>query len=137
WNAANFGFGPCIVDSAGTGVAAMIYSAPRGPLLARIATYSTYQGTYVEPGLAGTNPNVHQWASLMEPPTDRPVWWRIRKSGNDYFMAYSLDGEVWSPETAALTVALTVDRIGLLHHPLGTAAPIAASRIEVDWFTTI
>lgn len=136
YNASTCGWGITVVDTSGNGVGIISnYSAPRAALLIKITTYTTYASVYVEQGLTGTNPNVHQWNTNTEP-NDRKIWQRLRKSGTNYYFSASLDGEVWGPESDALAWTGTVDRIGMMFSPLAGAGA-AGLFIDVDWFNKI
>lgn len=136
WGAATgLAWGIGVVDTAGTGVATCFYSNPNALLLASVTTYSTYGSTYVQPGGSGTNPNVSIFGAYQWKET--PTWIYLRKSGTSYYCAYSLDGEVWSPESSGITWTGTVDRIAMMDGPLGSAGYLTASVIEVDWFNKI
>jgi hypothetical protein len=130
------GFGPCVVDTAGTGVAIVgMYSgpAPLGSLLVGITTYTTYGGTYREPGISGTDPNVNLWPAY---PIGMPIWFYLRKSGTTYFASVSIDGQVWGTESSSLTWTGTVDRVGMMMAPPGTVGGTNTD-IFVDWFNKI
>lgn len=134
----SYSWGLAVVDTAGTGVATCFYNAPLAPLLIQVTTYTTYGGSYVQPGATGAAPNVSIWpnGTIWH---DRKCWVYLRKSGTDYYMAYSLDGEVWSPESSALAWTGTVDRVGMFDAPLGsvTSGAGTGSYVEVDWFNKI
>lgn len=129
-----YAWGLCCIDSSGTGVATVIYNNPNGPLLISLTTYSTYGGSFVIPPSGASD--VWTDAALGGIP-EKPVWMYLRKSGTNYYMAYSLDGEVWSPETPALSAGFTVDRIGMLDGPLGVVTTGPGSYVDVDWFNKI
>lgn len=66
-------------------------------------------------------------------PTGRKQWFKLRKSGTNYYGSISHDGANWSYETAALSNAFTVDRIGF-----GRILTAATSQvIAVDRFNVI
>lgn len=132
------GFGLVVVDTNGTGVGFLpAYPAhtPNAPLLIGVTTYSTYGGTYYEPyksgSTSGPNLSLYQYA-----PTDIPIWTYLRKSGTNYYAAYSLDGEVWSPEAGPIAWAGTVNRIGMILLPPQTAT-LTNAYVDVDWFNKI
>lgn len=126
-------WGVAVVDSSGTGVGTVFYSAPIAELAGLITTYTTYGGHYVQPGGSGTDPNVN---AISIPTIDMKVWVYLRKSGTSYYTAYSYDGHLWSPESSGLTWAGTVDRIGMFNHPLGSV-DVSGNYIDVDWFNKI
>ena len=132
-------FGVCVVDTNGSGAGTCFYdtASPNAPILVQVTTYSTYGGSYTQPGASGSSPNLSIFDTLEM--TDRKVWVYLRKSGTSYYMAYSLDGEVWSPESAALVWAGTVDRVGMMQAPIGTVSTGAGvgTFCEVDWFNKI
>ncbi len=127
-----------VVDSAGSGVATCIYHNPRSYLLINATTYSSYGGTFVMPGTTGTNQSV-SILSGQGVAIDRWVWVYLRKSGTSYYIAYSFDGEIWGPESPALTWSGTVDRIAMMDAPLGavTSGTGNGSYMDVDWFNKI
>lgn len=127
-------FGLAVIDSNGTGVATVVYTNPLAVLLTRITTYSTYQGTYVESANASTNPNINQVVIHA----DFKHWFSIRRDSgaNNYYLSYSLNGEVWAPESGALNATFTPNRFGMIVHPLA-GATVAQSRYDVDWFNVI
>lgn len=133
--------GSCIgiacVDTNGTGVAIIsVYGGPPiAPLLTRITTYSTYQGTYVQTHFSGTNPNTKQWEGRWH--LDRVMWTKLRKSGTNYYFSYSLDGETWFVESGALAATFTVDRVGFIFHPLGGGFGSGTLQWDIDWFNKI
>lgn len=124
-------FGVQVVDTNGTGVAFNLYNTPLAFMVYGVTTYTTYGGSFVEVG-GGTssqygNPyqfNEHKW------------WLALRKSGTNYYGSYSMDGEAWSPESAAFAWAGTVDRVGMGFGPLGNVTGVNAT-IDVDWFNRL
>jgi len=117
-------WGISVVDTNGTGVGTCIYNDPQAPILVQITTYSTYGGSFVQPaGVMSEYPNLHKF------------WVKLRKNGTNYYIAYSLDGEVWSPESSALAWAGTPDRVAMMLYPLG--ADNGTAWIDVDWFNKI
>ena len=132
-------WGLTVVDSSGNGVATIIYGGgPNAVLCARMSTYSTYASLYTQVGATGAQPNVSVfWDNGVF--KERKVWFSLRKSGTDYFCAYSLNGESWSDESSAQAWAGTVDRIGMMNFPLGsiTSGSGIGTLIEVDWFNKI
>jgi hypothetical protein len=90
--------GPVIISSTGAGIGVGIRNG-NGVFLVNLAAYvfSSYGNS-----LAG-------FSSLN---TSR-CWLRLNKSGNNYTVQYSLNGQVWSPPSTATTNAFTVDRIGV------------------------
>jgi hypothetical protein len=133
----SFSWGIGCVDTNGTGVATCVYGGPIAPLGVRITTYSTYQGTYVQPGATGTNPNISVWTNTVA--LDRKYWVTLRKASTNYFTAVSLDGQVWSPESDALAATFTVDRMAMMDAPLGTitSGVGTGSYVDVDVFNKI
>lgn len=132
-------WGLAVIDSSGNGVASGFYgTSPNALILASVTTYTTYGSTYVQPGASGTNPNVSIFG-LHYLANDRPVWVYVRKSSTSYYTAFSWDGEVWGPESAALTWSGTVDRIGMMDNVLGYAdsGSGTGSYVDVDWFNKI
>jgi hypothetical protein len=132
------GFSLALVDAAGSGVALQYYNAsPNSFNLETLTTYSTYGGTYVEAGYNGAAPNVN----LVTPdPTvaGRPIWLAVRKAGGSCFASYSLDGEIWSPESSALAWAGTMNRVGLLLGPLGDVdGANGQGFVDIDWFNKV
>lgn len=132
-------FGLFVCDSSGNGVAATLYgSTPNSVIGDLISTYSSYGGHYVEPISASVDPNIGMFyaADVIE---SRKVWLALRKSGTSYYVSYSFDGEVWSPESAALTWTGTVDRFGFVIGPNGTIDKGLGrgSFIDLDWFNVI
>jgi hypothetical protein len=107
--------------------------APLGSLLVGITTYTTYGGTYREPGISGTDPNVNLWPAY---PIGMPIWFYLRKSGTTYFASVSIDGQVWGTESSSLTWTGTVDRVGMMMAPPGTVGGTNTD-IFVDWFNKI
>jgi hypothetical protein len=125
WAAHHMPWGICVLDSAGTGLGTTFYPAPIAFLVAGITTYTTYSGSFQQ---------TPTWAVQFHA-EEQKTWQYLRKSGTDYFGAYSFDGELWSPETPAFSSSITVDRIGMLIHPLGTFS--GNPRADVDWFNRI
>lgn len=128
--------GPCIIDSSGNGVVAMVYAgSPLAILLLKVTTYTSYGSAYVQPG--GGVDNIGQMATWLN--NERPLWLRVRKSSNNYYLNYSMDGEAWGVESSALAYTITVDRIGFMHAPLGTANVSATipNRFDIDWFDVV
>lgn len=115
--------GLACVDSSGTGVLAQFYTSPVAVIVIGVTTYSTYAGTFAQ----AASRNDPLWLKECK------HWLYLRKSGTDYFSAYSTDGEVWSDETAAYSSAHTVNRVGILLSPIGSIPII----IDIDWFNKI
>lgn len=114
----------CVVDSSGNGVAVQMYDAPIACLAIGLSSY-TYDSTFQQtPAFTGSIILDH-----------RPVWLSLRKSGTNYYGAFSVDGEAWSPETPAKSWAGTVDRIGMIA-PLGFLGA-STHYVDVDWFNKI
>jgi hypothetical protein len=130
------GPGLALVDSAGSGVILAPYSSPIGMLLLALTTYSSYGGSFVQAG----QPNQHASNALpaVATMTDRIVWLYIRKSGTSCFGAYSFDGVMWSPESEAFTWSGTMNRVGILNGPLGTADVGGVDEwVDIDWVNKI
>jgi hypothetical protein len=129
--------GLACIDSSGNGVSIVVYSNPAGPILVKTTTYSTYASVFAVPNVAGTSPTVHVWPSADDLALDRPLWLSLRKSGTNFYVAYSLDGEMWSAESDALSYSFTVDRIGFMIAPLSSVNSAHKRAIEIDWFNKI
>ena len=117
----------------------MTYSGtPAAFIVADVTTYTSYGGTYTQVGAAGTSPNVSTWNSTL-PTWERAIWIALRKSGTNYYGSFSFDGEVYSPESVARVWAGTVDRIGMLHGPIGagTSGVGTGSVTDIDWFNRL
>jgi hypothetical protein len=124
-----------VMDTNGTGVATVgVYTSPVSPLLVSMTTYTGYGGTFVQPG-GGTSAIWDPAQKMIE----HKYWVYLRKSGTNYYTAYSLDGEAWSPESNALVWAGTVDRVAMMDAPLGTVSSGVnnGSYVTVDWFNKI
>lgn len=133
---ANVGLGLCVVDTNGTGVGivpAYTGGSPLATILVAITTYTTYGGSYVQPDIPGSSPNASNWGVT---PIYKMLWTSIRKSSTSYFVSLSADGEAWGVESAALTWAGTVDRVGMMIVPLGTNGSANAT-VDVDWLNKI
>lgn len=128
-------WGVALVDSNGTGVVATYFNSPAAFLLLQLTTYSTYGGNYVEAGYSGASPNVSLFLTDV-PIGQRPIWLYVRKSGTSCFVAVSLDGEIWGPESSAFTWAGTMNRVGMLNGPLGTSVA-SQGVVDIDWFNKI
>lgn len=126
------GIGLTVLNSSGTGVACNLYSNPLAFILYSVTTYTTYSGSFVAVGGGSTMFNsTSDW-------NNRKMWMYLRKSGTNYYAAYSVDGEIWSPETAAFSWAGTVDRVGFGFGPLGNVqGASSAAVVDVDWFNKI
>lgn len=121
-------FGIACVDTVGTGVStSWTGGGISSVLLMGTTTYSTYDGTFVQ-----TNNNIGTAQQA-----ERKQWIYVRKSGTNYFVGHSFDGEIWSEESAALSKSFTVDRIGMTHGTLGNVSGDSTSRLDVDWFGQI
>ena len=130
------GWGFAVVDTNGTGVQfTAVYSShtPWAPLLLSLTTYSSYGGSYVEPGISGASPNIDLYNGY---PRHQPMWMYVRKSSTSYFCAISHNGELWGKESSALTWSGTVDRVGMIFGPLGNAGGTSLY-IDIDWFNKI
>ncbi len=130
--------GLALIDSAGTGVLLQYYlGSPAAFNLENITTYSTYAGTYVEAGYNGSSPNVPLFST--DPTSNgRPIWLAIRKAGGSCYASYSLDGDLFSPESSALAWAGTLNRVGFLLPPLGDVdGANGQGFIDLDWFNKI
>jgi len=138
----NFAWGVAVVDTNGTGVGTLWYAtSPASPILAQITTYTSYGGSYVQPGASGTSPNVStQLGSYVAYEiAGKKVWVYLRKSGTSYFMAFSFNGETWSPESSALAWSGTVDRVAMMDGPLGSidSGSGTGTFVDIDWFNKI
>jgi len=124
-----FGWSICVVDSAGTGVGVTV--ADTGALsicVLGITAYTTYSGSF-------TGYAAGQSLALNTAYNEHKNWLYLRKSGTNYYGAHSKDGEVWSPETAAFSSAITVDRVGMIVHPQQGITTNAT--VDVDYFNKI
>lgn len=130
---AHWGLG--VVDALGTGVGLAFYHAtPLSPLMQGIVTYTDTAGAFFLPWEgASSSPNV---AHRM-PASEEKVWLYLRKAGTNYYCAYSLDGETWSPEGGPLVWAGTPNRVAMLNVPLSSTGPDTADQVLVDWFNKI
>lgn len=124
----SLGFGISVVDTNGTGVNASFYNSPAACLVSEVTTYTTYGGSFQAAG-----PTDFLGTDYYQ--STKKTWVALRKSGTSYFASYSLDGELWSPESAGLTWAGTVNRVGAAMSALVT--PGAAQFNEIDWFNKI
>lgn len=127
WPASRLSWSICVIDSSGTGVGMTFYDSPHAGMVAGITTYSTYSGSFQqEPSYGG---------SAMSLTFAGKVWKRLRKSSTNYYGSISFNGETWGPETPAFSSSITVDRIGMIVHPLpGTQT---TAYVDVDWFNKI
>lgn len=122
-------WGIACVNSSGTGLGTTFGNVgSQAFLIASITTYSTYGGAFVQ----SQQDSVWQSGVGMD---QRKVWQYLRKSGTSYFGSVSLNGETWEPETAAFVSAFTVDRIGMLAHPV--QAIVTTALIDIDVFNKI
>jgi hypothetical protein len=117
--------GIACVDSSGTGVVTGFYNSPSALLVMALTTYSTYGGTFAQTTARTSLGTTTQLETKQ--------WMYLRKSGTNYYGAFSFDGEVWSDETAAFSSAHTVDRVGILLAPLGNIPGL----IDIDVFNKI
>jgi len=115
------------IDSSGTGIGTFAASSPSGVGLGTITTYTSYGGTFtLQTGTtAGTG-------------AAQKYWQYLRKSGTTYYMAFSLDGEVWGAEVS-LTSSATINRIGMMIHPYpwGQGGGTTSSLEDIDVFNKI
>lgn len=126
-------FGVAMVDSSGSGVVISQYTNPRSVIVLGVTTYSSYSGSSSAVGGGGARiiPAISQLGEV-------PLWLYLRKSGTSVYGAYSLDGEIWSPESSAFTWSGTMNRVGLLHAPLASATgDTVTAYIDIDWFNKI
>jgi hypothetical protein len=123
------GWGLGIVDSSGTGVSSGLYNNPTAHLVLSTSTYSSYGGSFQNPAPAFAS------SGTWPPYYDRPVWAYLRRSGNNYYVAYSLDGAGWSAESSALSASITVDRIFFGFNSLANNG--GSTLAEMIWFNKI
>lgn len=129
-------FGIAVVDTNGTGAwFSFGNGTPQAFDLLSLTTYTTYGGSYVEAGYNGANPSVSYMVNDIMT-YQRKIWLSLRKSGTNYYAAFSVDGEVWGVESSALAWAGTVDRVGLIYGPLSTGT-LTNGYIDIDWFNKI
>lgn len=119
-------FGVAVVDSSGNGAVAAWYDSPLAMLSEGVTTYSSYSGAFGQ-----TTTRYGSFTINLR--GEQKQWIYLRKSGTNYYAAFSLDGEVWSDESSALSWGGTVDRVGMLLAPLSSIPAI----IDVDWFNKI
>jgi hypothetical protein len=126
--------GVALVDSSGTGVVISAYNNPVGILVQTLTGYNNYGGSFH--GVGGDTNQVWWDVRIVQ---ERPIWLYLRKSGTSVFGSYSLDGEVWAPESAAVTWAGTQDRAGMLMSPLGgwVSGSNDPGYVDIDWFNKI
>lgn len=120
------GWGPVILDSAGTGVWLGFRNSTRFGLFA-VTTYTT-----------ATEPS-----SDIDPPDGREafgegrkIWLRITKKGSVYYFSGSLDGATWTNEVDGWSPsAFTPDRIGWYQGVQN--ADYLDRVISLDWFDVV
>jgi len=93
----NMMFGPGIIDSSGTGVAAVMY---QGAI--KTITLTSYKYALQKNAITVVPSGYEHY---------RRTWIRLRKSGTDYYASMSWDGINWSAESAAYSDAFTVARL--------------------------
>jgi len=126
---ANFDWGIAVVNTVGTGVGTSFANVGATAfVVASITTYSTYGGAFQ----ATTSDGEWQVAS---PFGHKKMWQYLRKSGTNYYASLSQNGETWMPETAAFSSSITVDRIGMIVHPVSAIS--TTGLIDVDLFNKI
>jgi hypothetical protein len=138
YQANGMAFGIAILDSAGTGIATILYNAgPQALILGQVTTFTTYGGSYVQVGASGTAPNVSVLTNGIA--AERKIWIYIVRSGTSHKIAMSLDGEIWTPESGSLTWSGTPRYIGMFQGPLGTVTTGVGlgTYADVDWFNKI
>jgi len=129
WGASFPTWGIACINSAGTGLATGLTSTGVAAFaILGVTTYTTYSGTFAQIASDAYLGNMYAW-------DQRKTWVKLRKSGTNYYAAFSLNGETWSDETTAFSSAITVDRIGFMAEP--QQAFVAAATIDMDLFNKI
>lgn len=113
-------FGMMLLDASNNGVGVTGYGGPDGCLVASISA-GAYGGQYVSNNVAGSSVAVR---------SGNPTWYRLRKSGNNFYGSLSFDGNTWQTETPALV------RNGFTwaKAAFGAFYSTGGSTFEVDWF---
>lgn len=124
-------WGLWVVDSSGNGVCCQFYHTPYQFNLLGVNTYTTYNSTSSRYG--GSQALGNDWIPMGQ----AKRWYSLRKSGTNYYGAFSFDGEAWGPETSALSWAGTVDRFGMGVGVLGSLDTANPGMVDVDWFNKI
>lgn len=120
-------WGPMFADNSGAGVGFTWYSNSSALMLANLTGWryaSTLQ--FVQFSLAD-----HK--NVVTPPGG--LWLKLRKSGTSYYGAYSVDGQAWSPETAAGVNATAMTKIGVgLFDRFAGSFATSAHTLAIDLF---
>ncbi len=117
--------GLSLVDASGNGMAVTPYN-DGGVYVWTVATYN-YSGSYGAVGGGWTTMNGGPAAS------NYPFMMRIRKSGSNYYGAFSQNGGLSWNETSAITPGLTFNRFGVARHYSGggSTPKLRVGRINV------
>jgi len=122
-------WGIACINSVGTGIATKIAVVTGNAfILGGVTTYTTYSGAFQQNPAENILGGSYGW-------DQRKTWVYLRKSGTNYYAAYSLNGETWGQETPAFSSAITVDRIGMFVHP--QSAIVTTAQVDVDLFNKI
>jgi len=128
WGNPNTCWGIACINSVGTGLATKVATITNAAfIIGGVTTYTTYSGSF-QNNPEETRLTVHAWDQIK-------TWAYLRKSGTNYYAAYSLSGETWGKETPAFSSSITVDRIGMFLHP--QSAMTTGAEIDVDLFNKI
>jgi hypothetical protein len=130
-------WGLAVINSVGTGLVLQPYTAPEAMLGLQLTTYSTYGGSYIQPGSASASPNLNYFTTADLPFASRLIWIYLRKSGTNYYVNLSLDGEAWWVEGGPFSSAITVDRVGMMNGPLANVTGSTGQTNDVFWFNKI
>jgi len=121
-------WGVCFTDNAGNGIGVTWHSNSANFCLIALSAW----GWSSYPVLAPFPTTVHSQNVITGA---GGLWLKLRKSGTNYYAAYSLDGLSWSPETVAAVNATAMTRcgIGMFWRFAGSAAT-TAHKLSFDFF---
>ncbi len=124
-------FGIACVNTVGTGVATGVANTGAESFcVLGVTTYTTYASSFQQVDGGGDST-----LQVNANKNDRKWWHKLRKSGTNYYGAYSLDGETWSNETPAFSSGITVDRVGMFFEP--QVAINTSAYYDIDLFNKI
>lgn len=125
-----FSWAVAVINSSGTGCCVSLADVGSGQAAVAVlgvTTYSTYSGSF------SSNTTSTGWNLVSY--NEAKVWLALRKSGTNYYASASRNGEIFGPESAAFSSAITVDRVGMIVNPQSGITTTAT--VDVDWFNKI
>lgn len=114
-------WGIIMVNSSGTGCAALVYDNGQGYYLTALTSH-TFSTTLATGSFQSTPSSYYYNGGRM--------WMKLRKATGAYSVSVSMDGEVYSKEVTASPSAFTPARIGIGRY-LGTSS---GSIFNIHWF---